>query len=97
MPRSVVFRPQAQDELVHARKWYESRSPGLGRAFADAIEAVVERISASPLEFPTVHAEVRRAVLSRFPYAVYFRISDDTIVVLAVHGRQDPSRWQKRS
>ena len=39
----------------------------------------------------------RRAVLSRFPYALYFRMTDDSIVVLAVHGRQDLSRWQKRS
>jgi hypothetical protein len=36
-------------------------------------------------------------VLMRFPYAIYFRVSDEAVVVLAVHGRQDPARWQARS
>jgi hypothetical protein len=47
--------------------------------------------------FHRVHGETRRVVLSRFPHAVYFRPSVDQIVVLAVHGRQHPSRWQERS
>ena len=54
-------------------------------------------MAASPRAFPRVHAEIRRAVLSRFPYAVYFRLDRETLVVLAVHGRQDPARWQIRS
>jgi plasmid stabilization system protein ParE len=94
--RSVVFRPDAEDEVRDARQWYESRRSGLGRTFAEAVDAVVERIAAKPLQFPTVHNDIRRAVLSRFPYAVYFGIADESIVVLAVHGRQDPSRWQHR-
>jgi hypothetical protein len=40
---------------------------------------------------------VRRVILQRFPYAVYFRVEAHEIIVLAVHGRQDPNRWQKRS
>ena len=38
-------------------------------------------------------AEVTR----RFPFAVYFRIRSDALVVLAVfHGRRDPTVWQRR-
>ncbi len=29
----VVFRPQAERELLEAEQWYEDRSPGLGRKF----------------------------------------------------------------
>jgi hypothetical protein len=46
--------------------------------------------------FPSVRGQTRRAVLKRFPYAVYYRQTNDQIVVLAVHGRQDPKRWQSR-
>jgi len=49
------------------------------------------------LAFPRVHNETRRAVLSRFPYAIYFRVAEDEVVVLAIHGRQHPSGWQTRS
>ena len=50
-----------------------------------------------PASFPCVDAEVRRLVVRRFPYAVYFREVGDEVLVLAVHGRQDPRRWQGRS
>ena len=95
--RQIVFRPQAEDEILEARQWYESRQAGLGRAFGRAADELISRIAAHPLVFPRVRNEIRRAVLSRFPYAIYFRDMEDTIVVLAVHSRQDPRRWQNRS
>ena len=97
MVRQVVFRPQAEDEILEARQWYESRQTGLGRAFGQAADEIVSRIAANPLAFPRVGNEIRRAVLSRFPYAIYFRDVENTIVVLAVHGQRDPKRWQNRS
>ena len=97
MLRPVVFRPQAEDEVLEVRQWYEARRPGLGEDFGAAVDQVIERIMANPFAFPRAHAETRRAVLARFPYAVYFRDLNKEIVVLAIHGRQHPSRWQIRS
>jgi plasmid stabilization system protein ParE len=95
--REVVFRPEAETEVLDVQQWYASRRDGLGEEFGNAVDAAVGRIAENSLAFPRVHGETRRAVLTRFPYAVYFRIaSDRLVVVLAVHGRQDPSRWQKR-
>lgn len=62
------------------------------RAFADAIE----RMQAQPLSYPAVVGSIRRVILQRFPYAIYFRVETDEIVVLAVHSRQDPGRWRER-
>lgn len=95
--RQVVFRPQAADDASELQAWYESRRAGLGHEFGLAIEALLSRITTNPLMFHRVHGETRRAVLSRFPYAVYFRPASDQIVVLAIHGRQHPSRWKTRS
>ena len=97
MPLSVVFRPQAEDDALEVRQWYESRRVGLGREFGEALDALIARIATSPQTFPRVHNETRRAVLTRFPYAVYFRVAEAAVVVLAIHGRQHPSRWQRRS
>ena len=77
MPRRVVFRPQAEDEVLEAGQWYEAKRPGLGQEFRQALDVLVARIAESPLAFPRVHSESRRAVLSRFPYAVDFRVADD--------------------
>jgi hypothetical protein len=93
----VVFRPQAEDEVLEVRQWYESKRPGLGQEFHQELNAIIQRIAAGPLVFPRVHGDTRRAMLSRFPYAVHSRVADPAVVVLAIHGRQHPSRWQRRS
>ena len=96
MSLQVVFRPEAEGEALEVRHWYESRSPGLGEQFNQALASVISRITEAPRVFPAVHGETRRAVLRRFPCAVYFRATADTVVVLSIHGRQDPSNWQAR-
>jgi len=40
--------------------------------FIDAVESTVQRILDAPLAFPEVHSSIRRAILRRFPYGVYF-------------------------
>jgi plasmid stabilization system protein ParE len=95
--REVVFRPQAEDDAVEVRAWYEARRAGLGREFGKALDSLLTRIADNPLLYQRVHGDTRRAVLSRFPYAVYFRSTEKLVVVLAIHGRQHESRWQKRS
>jgi plasmid stabilization system protein ParE len=95
--RQVVFRPEAEDEVLEVREWYEARRPGLGSEFAQAVDAIVASIVENPFLYQRAHQETRRAVLSRFPYAVYYRVSGDDIVVQAVHGRQHPAHWQRRS
>jgi toxin ParE1/3/4 len=95
--RQVVFRPQAEDELFGARAWYEAKRSGLGRKFAETVDEIVGRIVENPLAYPRIHNDTPRAVLARFPYAVYYRLAGEDVVVQAVHGRQHPSRWQSRS
>ena len=95
--RRIVVRPEAEQESLEVQRWYDTRRDGLGREFALAVDHLLTRIVARPLAFPRAHRETRRAVLTRFPYAIYFRFSDADVVVLAIHGRQDPSRWKARS
>ena len=97
MKPTVRFLPEALDDLLETQRWYGQRDQALGQAFAAAIAAAVDRIAQDPATFPCVHGAVRRLVVRRFPYAVYFREAGDEILVLAIHGRQDPRRWQDRS
>ena len=97
MTRRVVFRPQAEDDALEVRQWYEARREGLGAEFGLAVDEIVARVVANPLAFQRAHGETRRAVLARFPYAIYFRVVSEEIVVLALTGRQHPSHWRARS
>jgi len=91
MPRRWIIRPLAESDLESAATWYEHQRTGLGLRFLDALDQLFERVRATPLQFPLVSANVRRALLQTFPYAVYFRVMDDAVVVLAVvHLRRRP-------
>jgi len=93
----LVFRAEAEAELLDARAWYEGERIGLGAIFAAAVETTVALILENPLAYPRVKGDTRRALVRRFPYAVYFRPVGDEIVVLAVmHGRRLPRRWRSR-
>ena len=69
----------------------------MAQDLADTVAAAVERIRLNPQSFPLVHGQIRRVVLSRFPFAVYFREQGTEILVIALHGRQDPQRWKQRT
>jgi toxin ParE1/3/4 len=93
----LVFRPEAEAELLDARAWYEEEGVGLGAIFAAAVETTVTAILQSPLAYLRVKGDTRRVLVRRFPYAVYFRPLDDEIIVLAVmHGRRNPRHWRSR-
>jgi toxin ParE1/3/4 len=50
---------------------------------------VLTSIVQAPLAYPRVQGETRRALVRRFPYAIYFHATSDEIVVLGViHGRR---------
>jgi toxin ParE1/3/4 len=93
----LVFRPEAEGELLDARAWYEGERVGLGGIFAAAVETTVTAMLQNPLAYPRVKGDTRRALVRRFPYAVYFRPIGDEIIVLAVmHGRRLPRHWRSR-
>ncbi|MBD2550258.1 type II toxin-antitoxin system RelE/ParE family toxin [Microcystis elabens FACHB-917] len=94
---AVRVLPEALEELVETQRWYGMREPALANDFAQTVAAAEERIRHNPQSFPLIHSRIRRLVLSRFPYAVHFREQGAEILVIALHGRQDPDRWQQRS
>ena len=62
-----------------------------------AIDLVFARVREQPRRFPVVHREVRRGLLRRFPYGIYFVIDGDVAVVIAVlHMHRDPDVWRRR-
>jgi plasmid stabilization system protein ParE len=98
MSLRVVFRRDASDEIADAAAWYEQRRAGLGEQFLAELGEAVEKAAKHPQRYPVVSGDVRRTVCRRFPFAVYFRAREDSLVVLAVfHGRRDPTVWKRRA
>jgi plasmid stabilization system protein ParE len=95
---TVIFTPAPRAELIDAQDWYEREAAGVGRRFREAIDALTERMSANPQQFPIAFKNVQRALLRRFPYALFFAVAGDTLFVIArFHASRDPLHWQKRT
>jgi plasmid stabilization system protein ParE len=98
MDRRFIVRPLAEADLEDAARWYDHERPGLAERFLSDVDRTLNRVREWPFQFPTVSGEVRRALLHTFPYAVYFRASEDLVVVLAVlHLRRNQKVWRGRS
>jgi toxin ParE1/3/4 len=66
-------------------------------ALRDTLAANLALIERSPTAFPVVHRDVRRCLLGRFPYALYFRLLPNELRVIAcTHLRRHARRWQRR-
>ncbi|HEV8264247.1 MAG TPA: type II toxin-antitoxin system RelE/ParE family toxin [Gemmatimonadales bacterium] len=93
----MLLEPEARADLAEAFDWYENQRLGLGSEFLAEVARVLESIERNPQEYGIIQGQTRRALVRRFPYAVFYIIDPDLVAVTAVmHGRRDPRRWQER-
>ena len=93
----VIQHPQAAAEIGEAARYYEQRVPRLGAQFLDEIDAAVRAIAAATTCWPVLEREVRRYLVNRFPFALYYRIRPDHIQILACkHHSRHPDYWRQR-
>ncbi len=95
----VVVRPAAERDAQRALDWYLEHAPDHAERFNEDLRETIGRIQQSPRLFRTVHGEVRRAALARFPYLVWLIYFDEaeTVHILAVsHQRQDPQATRRK-
>lgn len=84
-------------DVESAFEWYETEGPGLGLEFLAQLRSAYRRILENPLRYQEQRSGIRRALTRQFPYAVYFSIEDDAILILAVlHTARNPAEWQLR-
>lgn len=95
-PRLFV-RKAARADIAEAFRWYEERSRGLGSEFLRGISLGFRAIERAPAQFPIAVDDMRKVVLRRFPYTIYFVILQRHISVVGVmHAKRHPKRWQSR-
>lgn len=92
------FLPAAQLEYLEAVSFYEERQQGLGAALVAEVERAVRLACERPEAWRLVHSSgIRRIVLSRFPYVMFYRVSGDVLQVTAfAHERKRPGYWTQR-
>ncbi|HEY1629161.1 MAG TPA: type II toxin-antitoxin system RelE/ParE family toxin [Tepidisphaeraceae bacterium] len=98
MSLPIRLRPEVVSDLLQAADWYDQQQRGLGREFIEAAYTAFDLLADRPQSFPVVRKNVRRALMRRFPYAIYFRIESNVIVILVVvHTARSSRAWKRRA
>ena len=81
----------AEDDLEDGYRFYEVQADGLGTYFLDTLYSDIDSLA----YFAGMHRIVlgyHRLLSKRFPFAVYYRVADDEVIVFAVLDcRRNPS------
>lgn len=95
--KTLVLRSEAKADALEAFEWYESHREGLGEEFRDAVGVTLSRLLARPESYAPGYRGLRRAVVRRFPYGVYFRVTGDVVLVIGIiHLKRHPSVAKSR-
>ena len=98
MTRRIVVRRLAERDIIDAEDWYDAQRLGLGLEFREVLTDLLGRLAETPQLYPCIHGDVRRAVLRRFPYVVYYVIEGPSVVILAcLDSRRDPRLHRARA
>ena len=91
------FHPEALEEYLGAVSYYAGISPRLAESFIKAVELGIDEILAYPEAWQLVEEDVRRRLIRRFPFGIYYCIEGDLIMVYAVmHMSRNPNYWRSR-
>lgn len=97
MTRQFILRARAEDDIRSAFEWYESQRAGLGAEFLAALRQRLEAVRAHPEANSLLYRGIRRAVVSQFPYLIFYVARPERVTVLAVlHHARNPAVWPRR-
>lgn len=93
----ALFRPEAEQELLDAQAWYESKALGLGFEFARTADAAIASALRNPFGHLRIEGEFRRVLFRKFPYTlIYLPSPEELLVISFFHQHRKPDAWMDR-
>ena len=93
----IAVLATARDDLRESYDWYESKEIGLGDRFLGCVHDGFLLIRQHPEIFPALTSNFRRALISKFPFEIIYKIESERILVYSVFNcSQNPSKWKSR-
>ncbi len=87
----------ASQDLVDGYHFYEQQSEGVGEYFLDSLYSDIDSLVITAGIHPIYFDKYHRLLSKRFPFAVYYRMEDETALIYAVLDcRRDPAWIRKK-
>ena len=91
----VILSPDAEEDFHAAIRWYVHIELGLSLRFKADAQRVLLRVGQNPYQFPLGPRSIRKALLRRFPYAIYFTVNAASVMVLAIFHQRRSTPWNE--
>ncbi|MDX8398768.1 MAG: type II toxin-antitoxin system RelE/ParE family toxin [Gallionellaceae bacterium] len=91
----IAILSAAEDDLEEGYRFYESQADGLGTYFLDTLYSDIDSLA----YFAGMHRVVlgyHRLLSKRFPFAVYYRVADDEVLVFGVLDCRRSPNWIRK-
>jgi toxin ParE1/3/4 len=94
---ALILSDDADRDVTNIIAWYEQERAGLGREFYVECLAMLEYLERHPSWGTVLTTDpVYKTRHKRFPYAIYYRLHDETVYVLRVgHQHRHPQFWRQ--
>ncbi len=93
----LTYHPEAELEIIEQSAYYEQRVVGLGERLLTELDRVILEILETPHRWPIVEDDLRRRVMSGFPFGIYYRVVGDEVRILVFkHHARHPDYWRAR-
>ncbi len=87
----------ASDDLVEGFHFYERGEQGIGDYFLSCLYSDIESLKIFGGIHRRVYKNLHRSLSKRFPFAIYYTVENDTIIVRAILDcRRNPSWIRSR-
>jgi plasmid stabilization system protein ParE len=95
---SLILNEKAEEVLMMLTIGMKKRNLGWARRLFDVLMSKFANINRHPFHHQIVQNEnVRRALVNRFPFSIYFEIEEELITIFAIlHQSRNPDYWRSR-
>ncbi len=94
----IELSEKAELDFDNSYLYYAEESEKVAENFYQHINSAFENIAKNPYAFQIVLGAIRRYILKRFPFIVYYRIIEQTIQIIAIfHVSRNPEIWKQRT
>ena len=91
MPVELIFSAKASRDIETIIKWYDDKSISAGDWFLTEVNTFISKIVKNPERFTIATTDVRRCLLKKFPYKIFFSFENNTVIILRIrHNKQKP-------
>ena len=91
--RKIRLLDEAYLDLQAGHLFYEKQAPGLGGYYLDSLISDIDSLAVYAGIHPICFGRYYRMLSKRFPFAIYYRIDSEEVLVYAVLGCRRKPAW----